>query len=228
MSTTLNDVAKTVAKYLGRAATDGTILDLEEEIKDEIGQAVKFYNRKQSYLTEFRECEITTAAGTVWYSAFTMANGAGEQSNSRTSVSTSDIVKIQFMRDTANNLNERLDRVSYREFERLRDGTAAQTDPTVYTFYAGQIGLWPTPSGTATVEFSGHIKPQVPTADTDTSVWFDEADELIALSAARRVLKNHLRDTQRALEFADEEALAWSSVESEQVRKSSGRIRAHG
>ncbi len=227
---TLATVALSCAKQLGRANAAGTsIADLETEIREEIGEAISFYNRKPNHLTEFRGFEVTTAASTTWYSTVDMTNGDGDQSKtSRTAVNTNTIIDFDYSRDTSGSQNEAMSRISYPAFEGLLEGSSSNGDPHYFTYYAGQIGVYPTPDGVYTLYFSGNVKPVVPTDDSDTSVWFDEAQELIEAAACKRVCLKYLRDTQRAAEFGAMEQAAHIPFHSEYVRKSSsGKVVVH-
>ena len=140
---TLADVALKCAKQLGRVNVAGDqITDLAVEIKEEIGEAIKFYNRQPWALTEVRGMQISTAANTDWYSTVDLTTGAGEQDlTGRTSLPVTDILQLHYLRVQ----DDEIDRISYAKFERLADGVASLGDPTYYARYAGQIGFWPTP-----------------------------------------------------------------------------------
>ena len=98
---TLATSALECAKYLSRVNAAGTaIVDLEAEIKNEIGETIKFYNRTPYALTEFRGGILTTAASTTWYSTVDLTSGDGDQDNTgRTAVDTKDILSIDYMRE---------------------------------------------------------------------------------------------------------------------------------
>lgn len=230
--TTLADIALTVATYLGRVNDTATAIDdLESEIKSEVKNAVRFYSRKPLHLTEFRGGELTTVASTTWYSTVDITAGDGDQDKTgRSTLDVNSIIDIHYMRENpgASGLNEPLSEVPYAHFERMFEGSTPQGQPEYFTRYAGQIGIWPTPSGAFTLYWSGIVKPVVPSADADTSVWFDQANELIEASAARRVCVKYLRDNERAQIFAAEEAAAYNVLQHEHISKSStGRIRSH-
>ena len=123
---TLATSALKLAKRLGRADASGTsIVDLETEIKEEIGNAIGYYNRKPYALTEFRGIVLTTVASQEWYSTVDMTSGDGDQSNTRSSLDTKEILKITYMRENpgSSGLNEPLYRLSYPDFERLFEGS---------------------------------------------------------------------------------------------------------
>ena len=229
---TLQTSALKVAKRLSRVNATGTaITDLEAEIKEEIGATIRYYNRKPWHLTEFRGMVLTTAASQEWYSSVDLTSGDGDQSNSgRSSVDTKEILRIQYMRENpgSSGLNEPMLRLGYHDFEALFEGSTPSGPPTYYTFYAGQIGIWPTPDDAYTLYLSGLVKPVIPTADSDTSVWLDECEEMIVAGASKRVCLNYLRDQERAQEFAAVELAEASQLETEYTLKSSsGRLKAH-
>lgn len=229
---TLATSALECAKWLSRVNADGTaIVDLESEIKTEIGETIRFYNRQPFHLTEFRGVTLTTVASTTWYSSVDMTSGDGDQDNtSRSAVDTKEILNLEYMRENpgSSGLNEPLFKIPYLQFERLQEGSTPEGTPQYWTFYAGQIGIWPTPAGAYDLYFSAHMKPVVPTADSDTSVWLTECEEMILAGAAKRVCLKHLRDNERAQVFAAIENSAAMQLEKEHVLKSSsGRIKVH-
>ena len=223
---TLATVALKCAKQLGRVNSAGTaITDLETEIKEEIGEAIKFYNRQPWALTEVRGMTITTVDGTAWYSALNVSAGSGDQAVSgRTAVDFNQVLNIHYIRQQ----DEPMDQVSYHRFEVLSEGTPSEGDPSKWTMYAGQIGFWPTPNAAYTIYISGTVKPVVPASDSDTSVWFDEAEEMVVAGAVKRVLLKYIRDEQRAATYVAIERDAMQQLESEHIRKSSSkRLRSH-
>lgn len=228
----LDSVALSCAKKLSRVDSAGTtITDLETEIKAEIAETVRFYNRKASHISEFRGFEVATVASTTWYSSMDMTSGGGDQSEaSRTAVDTNTIISFDYARENpgASGLNEPLKKISYLTFESLFEGSTPGGTPTYFTYYGGQIGIWPTPDAVYTLYFSGDVKPVVPTSGTDESVWFTEALEMIEAGACKRVCLNYLRDTERAMEFKAIEGDAWKMFQSETLTKSSsGKLRVH-
>ena len=228
----LNDIALVVANQLSRTNAEGnTITDLETEIKQEIRNTIRFYNRKPMHLTEFRSGEIVTVSGQTFYNTTTITTGAGDQPlNGRITIDTTDIIAIHYMRENPGQtgLNEPLSEVSYAHFERLFEGAVPSGQPEYFTRYAGEIGIWPTPSGVNNIYWSGIVRPTVPQADDDTSIWFDQANEMIEAGAARRVCSKFLRDEERANFFGQIELLQLQNLEAEHVQKSSThRLRKH-
>ena len=226
---TLADIALNCAKQLGRVnATSTSITDLATEIKAEIGETVRFLNREKWALTEFRGMTLTTSVGVAWYSAVDLTTGDGDQEKtSRTAVDTNTILSVHYARMDANDLDYELKQLPIKDFEFLFEGVTPSLYPNYFTLYAGQIGLWPVPDNTNQIYLNGHVKPPVPTDDSDTSVWFTEAKELVEAGACKRVCLKYLRDTERAAEFAAMEIAALNQLRGEHMRRSStGRLKA--
>ena len=229
---TLSATALECAKQISRVNAAGTaITDLEVEIKDQIRETIRFYNRQPYALTEFRGATLTTAVSTVWYSSVDLTTGDGDQSSTgRAAVDVKDILDLTYMRENpgSSGLNEPMYRVSYKQFESMFEGSSPVGPPTYFTIYAGQVGIWPTPDATYTIYFSAHIKPPVPVNDGDDSVWFTEAGEMIEAGACKRVCAKHLRDIERAAAFGAMEETARANLQREHVLKSSsGRLKSH-
>jgi hypothetical protein len=227
--TDLAAVALNCARQLGRASADGlSIIANEADIKREIGETVRFYNRQPNALTEYKDMTLTTVADTTWYSALDMTTGSGDQdSSSRSTLDVNDIIRIRYIEGPPV-FNYRIDYREFADFQDWLQGTGSSGYPTNYTMYAGQIGLYPTPNDAYSITVAADVKPVVPTEDSDESVWFDRAKEMIEAGACARVCLKYLRDTERARDFAVIEEAARSQFHSEEVRKkSSGRLKAH-
>jgi hypothetical protein len=220
---TLATTALKCAKMLGRVNAAGTaITDLETEIKEEIADTIRHYNRKPYALTEFRGAVITTAASTTWYSTVDLTGGDGDQDKTgRSAVDVNDVLSLTYMRDDSNEWP--MSFLPYRDFEPLFEGSTPEGGPTKYTIYAGQVGLWPTPDAAYSIYFSAKIKAPVPANDSDTSVWLTQCEEMIAAGACKRVCLKYLRDHERASTFAIMENDAKNDLELETVLKSSSR-----
>jgi hypothetical protein len=240
----LATTALTVAKMLGRANTAGTaILDLEAEIKVEVKNAIRHYNRKPLHLLETRGGTLTTTADVTWYSAVNVSSAVRDSegfniievdgsivATAATSIFVDQIIDIHYMRENpgASGLNEPMREIPYVRFEQLQEGSTATGQPEYFTRYAGQIGIWPTPGAAHTIYWAGLVKPVVPSEDNDPSIWFTEANELIEAATAQRVSAKYLRDDQQAAKFAAIEAGAYQQLRGEYVSKSTtGRIKAH-
>ena len=216
--TTFLDVRDRVADQLSRS-------DLSAQIDREIQLAITRYNRRVTWLHEVRAVTLTSVAAQAWYSSVDVSTGAGPQDVAgRTAVDVSDIQSVRYMR-TAD--YDDLKQVRYSDFERFFDTTGSAGRTAYFTLYAGQIGIWPVPAGGETFTLSVVCKPVVPSSATDTSVWFDQAQELIENAAASAICRKFLSDGERAQAFKAFEDAAWDELLAESNKKAAtGRIRS--
>ena len=216
--TTFLDVRDRVADQLSRS-------DLSTQIDREIQLAIARYNRRVTWLHEVRAVTLTSVAAQAWYSTVDVSTGAGPQDvTGRTAVDVSDIQSVRYMR-TAD--YDDLKQVHYSDFERFFDTTGSAGRTAYFTLYAGQIGLWPVPAGVETFTLSVVCKPVVPSSAADTSVWFDQAQELIENAAASAICRKFLSDGERAQAFKVFEDAAWDELLAESNKKAAtGRIRS--
>lgn len=217
--TTFLDVRDRIADQLSRS-------DLSSQIDREIQLAIARYNRRVSWLHEVRGATLTTVAGQRFYTAIDLTAGAGVQDVAgRSAVSVQDVQKIEYMRASD---DEPLCQIGYREFEERYDVTGSVGGPEYFALYAGQIGLWPAPDAVEVLTLSVVVKPVIPTAATDESVWFDQAQELIENAAASAICRKFLSDGERAQAFQVYEAAAWDELVREGNQKmATGRLRSH-
>ena len=216
--TTFLDVRDRVADQLARS-------DLSTQIDREIQLAITRYNRRVTWLHEVRAVTLTSVAAQAWYSSVDVSTGAGPQDVAgRTAVDVSDIQSVRYMR-TAD--YDDLKQVHYSDFERFFDTTGSGGRTAYFTLYAGQIGIWPVPAGVETFTLSVVCKPVIPASATDTSVWFDQAQELIENAAASAICRKFLSDGERAQAFKVFEDAAWDELLAESNQKAAtGRIRS--
>ncbi len=229
---TLQSTALTVATQLGRVNRAGTeIIDLDKQIKEEIRNTIRFYNRQPSFLTELRGGTFDLVPGQSWYSTVMVTNAESDQALAgRTSLDVDDIILLTYLRENPGPSlqNEPVHEVAYNKFEELFEGSYPTGEPDFYTRYAGQIGIWPTPSRNTPMYWSGTVRPVVPTNDSDDSIWFRKANELIEAGAARRVCSKYLRNEKWADSFAAIEKLQYDNFDMESILKSGiTRLQVH-
>ncbi len=217
--TTLLDVRNRVADQLARS-------DLNTQIDREIQLAIARYNRRATWLHEVRSFTLTSVIGQAWYASVDLSTGTGPQDvTGRTAVDVADIQAIHYIRDAD---YEDLRAMAYADFEKLFDTVSGGSRATYYSLYAGQIGLWPEPSVVENFAISAMVKPVVPSSASDTSVWFDQAQELIENAAASAICRKFIQDGERAAAFQAFEALAWEDLVAEGNKKmATGRLRVH-
>lgn len=218
---TLSDLSSNIADDLARS-------DLETQITRNIGYAVQKLRREVSHLTEQRGCVLTTAQGQAWYSAVDLSAAEGYEDMTGATVTVSDILGIDYMSLGPTGSGQRICETHHEDFQRLLDSTASSGEPVNFCIYAGRIGLWPTPSATMTVYFTANVRPQVPAAASSSSVYFDEAQELVEAMAAARVCRKVIQDYERAAQFdaiavSEMQALGWETVK----KTTTGRLKAH-
>lgn len=126
---------------------------------------------------------------------------------------------------TGSNLLNELPRLHYSEFERW-DAHGSLPYRFGYAFNAGQLGIRPEQGGGA-VYFSGSVKPQIPVAGTDKSVFFDQAQELVEAAVCKSVCAKYIMDVERAAAFGvlEAELLRDITVETN-TKAATGRIAA--
>lgn len=223
--TTLGNAAAVVLDMLSR-----TEADAGAQVRREIANAIRRYNRVKTHLTETRDAELTTVIGQTWYPTISLANSTGEGGRTDASVSVADVLDVQYMRReiSGSGYREMVKRLHYTDFERNLEGPDAGGDPLYFTVHAGGIGLWPVPSAVQTLGLSIHVKPTVPSADGDTSAWLTVANELIECAAAKALASKYLQDYEKAAIFSTEEARHWNDFHAEFVRKgATGRLRVN-
>lgn len=111
--------------------------------------------------------------------------------------------------------------------------------PSDFAKYKGQIRFYPCPDAIYSLTWAGIVDLGTPSADTDTSAWFVEAEELIRQRAKAAVRINYIKDAdaigeQRALALGGKpcisalEYTAFMELKRENARRTAtGRIRAH-
>lgn len=107
--------------------------------------------------------------------------------------------------------------------------------PSDYARYKEKIRLYPCPDAVYSLIWAGLIDLGTPSADGDTSAWFEEAEELIRQRAKAAVRINYIRDAdaiaeQRALALAGKPCLsaleytAFNELRRETMRQTSRGI----
>lgn len=218
---TLGDIVTTVADQLARS-------DLNTQIKAEVQNVIRRLRSENLDLSELRSLTLETVAGQTWYDSVSTATVAGLATPAAT-VSVRDILSIQYMREApgGSQLLEGMRPISYLDLERLQEGSTSSGDPEYYALYGGQLALWPTPGAVQTIYLSAVVRPVIPSLDADTSVYFDEAQELVEAMTASRVALKYAQDEQMAAMHAAPVAGLLQALRAvSSSRRASGRIRA--
>lgn len=118
-----------------------------------------------------------------------------------------------------------LEPIHYTCFERHDSGWPIW-GPWGYCVYAGQFAVSPWDRGSA-VYVSANVKPLIPDQPDDTSVFFDEARELIEAAAAKGVCAKYIQDIERASTFGTLESQSFLDLQIEtNTKASTGKIMA--
>lgn len=213
MAVPFTDIRDSVAEKLVRSDTV-----TQGYIDAQIQAAVRYCRRKPWHFVEEREGTLTTVASQDWYTSVTFDS---------TAVAVKDILRIDVIQSPTN-LDRRLDQISYDEFVALQRGTTESSlSPTAFTRYGQQIGLYATPGGVFNLDVSAVIKPEVPTAASATSVYFEQARDFIEAYACERVNALYLRDFEKAAAFGGERRDQESALNLEHVNQTvTGRTTA--
>lgn len=190
MAVAFTVIRDSVAEKLTRS---GTVA--QGYIDEQIQAAVRYCRRQPWHFTEEREGTLTTVANQDWYTTVTF---------DATSVPVEDILRIDEIR-SPDNLDRCLDLISYNEYQNLQRGTTVTSlSPTAYTRYGQQIGIYSTPGGVFNLEVSAVVKPEVPATSATTSVFFEQARDLIEAYACEKTCALYFRNMEHAAAFRDE------------------------
>lgn len=163
--------------------------DLGDDIKRAIVSAVARYASNRFEGNE-RRWTLVTAAGTKFYGTSTPAPGALP----------TDLLEIDSITVTANARIYQLDRMSYTDMDAIDAGTTPLAGyPRLWSWFAGQLRLYPTPNAAYTLTISGQCSLTELSADSDSNFWTNEAEELIRCRAKRDLCAHVLMDEQQAI-----------------------------
>ena len=215
---TLQSVRERVADQLARS-------DLSSQITTEIQAAIRRYNRRPRSFTEARGGVITAVANEGFYSTIDFSGAAGSMATTAlTAYPVRDVVSFSYIRGSSDDYE--VERIDYRTFERLRDNTTPGSFPTFYAVYADQVCFWPYPTSAQTFTVSAVIKPPVPTQDSEGSVWFDKAEELIVERASEMVALKYLKDPEESAMYGADRVAEESEILAESNRSRSTGLKA--
>lgn len=247
--TTLNDVVSSVADQLARSDLDSQItreignavvrFSRKLSYMTEVRGGLVILNKDQRWYPTFR---LTDAAGlqeTQGRGAVPFANVISFDYVRHASIDVltallteddlalllegDDEVALALESIPPNNQMNELCRLPIGEFEEWAT-FIAPSYLTGYAFYAGQFGCFPEHQGGA-IYFSGHVKPLVPEVSTDTSVFFDQARELIEAAVCKAVSAKYIMDLERAAAFGALEAELLRDIQVEtNTKATTGRI----
>jgi hypothetical protein len=207
---TYGDMQARIAREIHRS-------DLTSDIQAAIKSAIDFYSSQRFHWNEKR-WTLTTIAGAKYYGTSTPAPGTLP----------SDIMEIDSITVTANSRIYQLDSRSYTDMDAIDAGTTPLAGyPRLWSWYADQIRLYPTPNQAYVLTISGQYTYPALSASTDESPWTNQAEELIRCRAKRDLYAHVLMDDEQAIRMDGLEARALRSLKAQTNKLvSSGRISA--
>lgn len=170
----------------------GNRTDLTTPITNAVSDAVAEYQGRRFWFNQ-ASTTFSTVAGTDSYTTATIPD---------------DIAQVDSLRLTSGGSIYALREVAWSWIDDAAINTASRGRPSRWAYYAQSIRLYPTPDAAYTITIKYHQKVDAPSAEGDSNVWTTEAEELIRLSAMRRVYGRHLMNGQQAAQYAAEEARA--------------------
>ncbi len=207
----------TYGELQARIASELHRSDLGDDIKRAIVSAVDFYSSQRFHWNE-RRWTLTTIAGQKFYGPTTPSPGTLP----------SDIMEIDSITLTANSRIYQLDAMSYTDMDAIDAGTTPLAGyPRLWSWYADQLRLYPTPNQAYVLTISGQYFYPDLSADTDSTPWTNQAEELIRCRAKRDIYAHVMLDDANAIRMDGLEQRALRSLKAQTNKLiSSGRLSA--
>lgn len=184
--------------------------DLTTQIQRAILSAVAYYERRRFYFNEATGT-FTTVSGQEYYGSSDLA-------------AIPDMLMIDAMRLTIGDAYEVINSATFEEIDRRQTGTISG-DPTLYTYFAEQIRLYPKPSEARTITVAYVKRFAAMSSTTDSNVWTTDAEGLIRSRAKWDLCTHITHDYEMAgfMKAAEQEELA--ALLSETSRRKPRRLR---
>ena len=187
---TLADMQASIASEIFRD-------DLGAQIAAEITRAIRFYQRKRFHFNETRSLTFNTVANQDFY-------GASAEPR------IPNLLEIDYVQATQNTRPMPLRMVSAKTMD-LWSGTPASGPPSDFSYFEGQLRLYPMPDQAYPVRVSGLIRVDPPTdaGGDQTNPWMNDGEELIRSRAKRNLYLHYLGDQEMGavMKAAEDEAL---------------------
>lgn len=193
-------------------ATDLTRTDLDAQTKNAVADAIKFYEPERFWFNQTRKLTFPTIAAQNNYGAAALSQ-------------IPNVIEFDriFMRDATSQWS--LDKCEVDRFEWLIGSNTANGPPTDYCYSEGELLFWPTPNAVYTVRPHMHYRLPMLAADTDSTAWCNEAENLIRAHAKLILLTNVIEDDEGSARMqAQIPALKMRLDEETSARMASGTI----
>ena len=149
--------------------------NLTDEIANSVISALRYYKR-HSFRFNFSRTTTTLTTDIEYYGLPT------------------DFIEAYTMVLTSGDELDLMDERSYFWIEEHKDWANYKSRPYVFAIQADEMRFYPTPDkDTYTVTMTYKYELDEPTADTDTSAWFVDGEELIRTHAKVDLLENVIR-----------------------------------
>lgn len=194
-------------------ANDLTRTDLDAQTKSAVTDAIRFYEADRFWFNQTRSLTFPTVASRNAYTAADFAQ-------------LPNVIEFDrlFIQDGTTLYG--LTKQEYDRFEWFLGFNSANGRPTDYCYIDGQLLLWPTPAAVYTMRPHMHYRLPMLSADTDSTAWCNEAENLIRAHAKMILYANVIEDDTGAARMqAQIPALKAKLDEETTSRLSTGRIR---
>lgn len=201
-----SDMQTAIAGELARS-------DLTTEIQREVNNAINFYGNKAFWFNEASMANITTVQGQRYYTLPT------------------NFASVLDVLSTLGNYTYRLEPRTEQYLDQVDWGNDFWSGyPTDFSFWNGQIRLFPPPQGGIPVTVKGTVilSPQPLVNDADTNAWLTSAEELIRTRAVRQLYGRYIRDPEQYALYTQLEKEALSNLHEKNVGQTGlNQIRPH-
>jgi hypothetical protein len=187
--------------------------DLTTEIQREINNAIAFYGNKAFWFNEASMAQITTVQGQRYYPLPT------------------NFASVLDVLSTLGNYTYRLEPRTEQYLDQVDWGNDFWSGyPTDYSFWNGQIRLFPPPQGGLPVTVKGTVilSPQPLVNDGDSNAWLTSAEELIRTRAVRQLYGRYIRDPEQYALYTQLEKEALANLQEKNIGQVGvGWVRPH-
>lgn len=185
--------------------------DLTARVQDAIQTAIRHYERRRFYFTEFID-SLSTSSSQEFYSVSDYAD-------------MSLITEVDSLRINDGTFDYPLMERDWSYMEQVQTYDGVYDDPTDYTFYSQRLRLYPIPDAARIIHISGVKKLASLSATTDTNSWMTDGEALIRSRAKAELYLHTIHKPEKAAVMNQAEMNALSELEAETWRRVNGKIR---
>jgi hypothetical protein len=191
--------------------------DLTSEIADAINDAIAAYEDERFFFNESRATTFSTVDGQEFYDS--------DDAAAIPTLQKIDYVVLYVGNDPRKLEYERPETMEHLSINGTQEGT-----PWAYTWYGGQLRLYPIPDQAYTVRVGASVKVAAPASDAETgNPWMTHAERLIRSRAKLELALHVLKDPDLAqtMDAAVDEAFTQLKSRTNQLTQADrGRVRA--